>query len=381
VRIGIFTECYKPIVNGVVNSIDGFRKGLTELGHDVFIFCPTYKNKVNENNVISCKSWPLPGSSGYHYIYPLEKRKIAIARSMDIIHTQHPFIMAERAENVAKNYNIPLLFTNHTQYEEYAHYVPIGKSIVRWYMKNHIKKFANHCNMIVAPAKGIKEKLKEYQISTPIEVVPNGIDLEIFKNIDREYLIKKYNLEKNWLVFVFVGRIAQEKNLEFLINAFKNMLSKNPKCYLVLVGGGPEETHYKNIIKKLEIEKNVIITGFLPYKEVPDCLASSDIFVSASKTEVNPLTVLEAIASGLPSIVFDTNGTGEIIENNIDGIKTKPDNLDEFTSAMEKLMTCVNIRNQLGKTALEKSKKYSYLETSKIMVNVYNKAIKIHQNH
>ena len=153
----------------------------------------------------------------------------------------------------------------------------------------------------------------------------------------------------------------------------------------MLVGGGPEEKYFQLIISSDNstprrcTKVHVIITGYLPYSEVPDCLASADIFVSASKTEVHPLTVLEAMASGLPSVVFDTHGTGEILENNIDGIKIKCDDMDDFASAMTKLLISKNIRTDLGKKAIEKSKRYSYLETSKIMLNSYEKAINLHR--
>jgi len=376
-KVGIFTECYKPILNGVVNSIDGFRKGLTELGHEVHIFCPEYKEKINEKNIHYCRSFPLPGKSGYHYIYPFDLRKESIARTMDIVHTEHPFTMARRALDIAKKYNIPLVFTNHTQYEQYTHYVPIGRGIVKYFIKKWVTNFANQCDLIVAPAKGIEDKLNEYKVKTAMEVVPNGIDLDKFVNRNKNYLKNKYNL-KNWPTLIFVGRIAEEKNLSFLVNAFQKALLKNPNLYMVLVGGGPEEKHFRDLISSLNLIDKIFVTGYLPYQEVPDCLSSADIFVSASKTEVHPLTVLEAMASGLPSIVFDCRGTGEVIENNTDGIKTKTNDKNEFVSAILNLAGNKTLCNNLGHQAIEKSKKYSYLETSKIMLKAYEKAIKIH---
>lgn len=378
-KIGIFTECYKPIINGVVNSIDGFRRGLTELGYEIFIFCPDYKNKINEKNIYYCRSFTLPGKSGYHFVYPFDSRKESLARTMDIIHTQHPFIMGKRALGIAKKYNKPLVFTNHTQYEQYVHYISIGKSLARYIIQKWVMNFVNQCDLVIAPAKGIEDKLNEYKIKTQMKVVPNGIDISKFRNTSQEYLQKKFNLKKNWPIFVFTGRIAEEKNLVFLINAFFIMQKKFPNSYLFLIGGGPEEKTYKEKIKQLGIEGKVFITGYLPYEEIPKCLASADIFVSASKTEVHPLTVMEAMASKLPSIVFDTYGTGEIIENGIDGIKTKTDNMSEFVRAMLNLANSKNLRVKYGRNALDKSAKFSYLETSKIMAKAYEQAIAIHQ--
>lgn len=373
-RIGIFTECYKPVLNGVVNSIDGFRRGLTELDHDVFIFNPSYKRIINEKNIVRCNSIPFPGKSNYYYVLPFRDRVKSIARTMDLIHTQHPFTMGNHAYEIAREYNKPFVFTNHTQYEEYAHYAPIGKGLVRWYMRTYIKNFAKKCSTIIAPAQGIKDKLLSYEIETPIEIVPNGIDLDRFKSRDRSFIKNKYKLN-DWPVLTFVGRIAEEKNLIFLIDAYKKIFEKFPKSYLFLVGGGPEVKHYKRFIAELKLENNIFITDFVPYDEIPDYLASSQIFVSASKTEVHPLTVLEAMASGIPSVVFDTVGTGEIITNNINGLKTKIDVMDDYVKAILKLLENKVLRLELGHLAFEKSKKYSYLETSKIMEKVYKETM------
>jgi glycosyltransferase involved in cell wall biosynthesis len=378
VRIGIFTECYKPMLNGVVNSIDGFRIGLTELGHEVFIFCPNYNEKVNEKNIYYCKSFPLPGKSGYHYVFPFDSRKESVARTMDIIHTEHPFIMARRALHVAKKYNKPLVFTNHTQYEQYAHYIPIGKSIIKYIIKKWVTDFVNRCDLVIAPAKGIENKLNEHKIKTAMEIVPNGIDLNRFVNQNNDYLKKEYNL-KNWPVFIFVGRIANEKNLEFLIRAFHAVNQKNPESYLFLVGGGPNEKEYNQLIKNLNLGDKVVITGYVPYGEISNYLASANIFITSSKTEVHPLTILEAMATGLPTIAFDTFGTGEIINNNVTGVKTKVDDMDSFTLGMEKLLLDKNLRNNLGENAKNYSRKFSLLETSKQMLKAYSHAIEIHK--
>ena len=373
-KIGIFTECYKPIVNGVVHSIEATRRGLIKLGHEVFIFSPNYPEKIEEKNLIRCPSIKFPGESGYQYTLPFTTKIKKIIKILDIIHTHHPFIMGRRAAISAKRYHIPLVFTNHTQYEQYSHYIPIARSAVKRSIRHFVKKFAQKCDLIVAPAEGIKHKLLEYRVTRPIEVVPNGIDLAKFQISQKDFLQTKYHLNKNWLVFVYSGRIAQEKNLEFLIKAFAQANQKNPESYLILIGGGPEKEKYHQQIKELNLESKVIITGFLPYQDIPKCLASADCFVSASKSEVHPMTVIEAEAAGLPSVVFDVFGTGEIIENGKNGLKTKKDNLFEFARAIIKIIKNKDLRQKLGATAAIDCQKYSYLETSKLMITAYQKA-------
>jgi 1,2-diacylglycerol 3-alpha-glucosyltransferase len=381
-KIGIFTECYKPVINGVVNSIVGFKTGLEALGHEVYVFCPTYKkfkDDPKDKNIIHCKSWPLPGKSGYHFIFPLDKKTKKIASTMDIIHVQHPFIMGDRAADTAEEFKIPLVFTNHTQYEQYAHYIPFSKKFVIKEIVGYIKKFTKRVDLIVAPAKGIEDKLKSYGVKTPITIVPNGIDIKRFENkVLEDKLVNirnKYNISRKDIVLVFTGRIAEEKNLTFLIYAFKIINSKMPETKLLLVGGGPEIKNYIELAKKININDRVIITDYVPYSEMPKFLSLAKMYVTASKSEVHPLTVIEGLAAGLPCVIVNSPGTGDIVSNNLDGLVSKDDE-DDFAKEVIKLIQDNKLRQKLSRGAKITAKKYSYLETSKEMENIYKTLIK-----
>jgi len=380
-RIGIFTECYKPVINGVVNSIIGFKTGLETLGHEVFVFCPTYKkyrDDPKDKNIIHIKSWPLPGKSGYHYIFPLDEKSKKIASTMDIIHVQHPFIMGDRAADTAEEFKKPLVFTNHTQYEQYAHYIPFSKKFVIKEIVSYIKKFSLRVDLIVAPAKGIEDKLKSYGVKTPIAIVPNGINVERFeKKIPENKLLtlrNKYDISKNDIVLVFTGRIAEEKNLTFLIKAFKIINTQISNSKLLLVGGGPEIKRFNDRIVKLELKNKVTITDYVPYTEMPKYLSLAKMYVTASKSEVHPLTVIEGLAAGLPCVIVKAPGTGDIVTNNLDGLVTKDDTSD-YANKVVKLIKNNNLRSELSKNAKLTARKFSYLETSKQMEKVYNNLI------
>lgn len=384
-KIGVFTECYKPIINGVVNSILGFKQGLEALGHEVYIFCPTYanyKDDLKDKNIIHLQSWPLPGKNGYHYIFPLSQQIKNIAKTMDIIHVQHPFIMGQRALKISQEFKIPIIFTNHTQYDQYTHYIPFSKSIVLKLIVKYIVKFTSNLNLVIAPAVGIKRKLESYGIKTPIEIVPNGIDTKRFeKEVSKREtnkIIDQYQMDIDWPVLVYTGRIAEEKNLTFLLKAFQELITEHPEVYLILVGGGVQIEYFTNIIKELDLKENVIITGFIPYEEVQNYLALGRIYVTASKSEVHPLTLLEAMAQGLPAVIVDSPGTGDIVTDMKDGLKTK-DNIKDFNKKIQLLLVNKKLHNILSKGAKETAERYSIESTTKRLLEVYQKTIMIHK--
>ncbi len=385
-KIGIFTECYKPILNGVVNSIIGFKMGLEKLGHEVYIFCPTYKGHKNDpkdKNIIHCKSFALPGKSGYHFIFPLSDEVKKIAKGMDIIHVQHPFIMGDRAADTSEKYNIPITFTNHTQYDQYAHYIPISKKFVIKSIINYIKGFTKRVDLIIAPAKGIQDKLQSYGVKTPIMIVPNGIDVARFSKkvpkIEVEKLRKKYKIDVKNDVLIFTGRIAEEKNLTFLIKSFKKVLEKKPNTTLLLVGGGMELDKFQQLVKDENLEGKAIITDFIPYKFMQNYLALATFYVTASKSEVHPLTLLEGMAARLPIIIVNAPGTGDIITDKKDGLVAK-DDMDDFVNQIIKLLDDKKLLAKLSKGAKQTSKQYSFLATSKTMLKAYSKVIALHND-
>ncbi|PIN78219.1 glycosyl transferase family 1, partial [Candidatus Woesearchaeota archaeon CG10_big_fil_rev_8_21_14_0_10_33_12] len=225
-KIGIFTNIYKPVINGVVNSISSFKKGLEELGHEVYIFaptCPDYKD--DEKNILRIKSVRLPLQNDYRIsLPPLAKKMLDVIKQLDVIHTQHPFVMGNYGSFFADIYNKPLIFTHHTQYDKYSHYIPFEQETVQMFTRWLVKDYANKCDCVIAPSESIKKMLLNQGIKSRIEVVPTGINLDVFGNPNREIIRKKYNLSLEQKLLLYAGRIAKEKNLEFLIKSFKLVL-------------------------------------------------------------------------------------------------------------------------------------------------------------
>jgi glycosyltransferase involved in cell wall biosynthesis len=379
-KIGIFTETYKPILNGVVTSVTNYTEGFRKLGHEVTVFCPTYKEKP-EKGVFYVNSEPFPGASGYQYIMPFNKEVINIAKKLDIIHAHHPFEMGVKARRLAKKYKKPFVFTNHTQYEKYLHYVPVLGPLFKEGLTWWLQDFAKKCTLVTTPSQGMKRKLISagFPKKTTLAVT-NGVELEKFNKVVSENekikIRKEIGAEKDDFILVFTGRIAEEKNLSFLIKAFKKIKQKIPNSKLLLVGSGSGEKEYKKLIKELGIEKSVLMAGAKEHDQMYKYYQSSNLFAFASTSETQGLVTIEAMASGLPAIAVKATGTEDIVQNNINGFMVRED-IGLFAQKTIEMIKNQTEFEKLAKNAPKSVEKVSILNASKEMIGAYKLAISL----
>jgi len=376
-KIGIFTECFEPVINGVVHSIESTKHGLEDLGHEVYIFTPDYKNKnIRKARVYPCPSFPL-FKTGYHYVQVLPELIRKIASEMDIFHTHHPFTMGQRAMKLARDHNKPFILTNHTQYSQYVERFPFGKRLAKRVLFRYLRKFCDKTTLIVAPSHGIAKVIRNYGTKTKIEVVPNGIEIERFqeKDLPKPKALEKVEKKKT---IIFVGRVCYEKNIDFLIKSFQKVVKDHPDARLVIVGDGPAFNEFKNLTKELKIEENVIMTGAIPYPEIRNFYPQAEFFVSASKTEVHPMVGIEAVAAGLPIVSLESVGYEDIIRNGKTGYLTS-ENEDGYAKRIIELLDDPAKVKKMSEESLKESKKYSVKAAAKNMLAAYKKAIKINK--
>lgn len=380
-RIGLFTECYEPIINGVVHSMRNTKRGLEALGHEVFVFSPDYKEKnIREKNVIPCKSTPLPGKLGYHYVHPLSDEVKKIAATMEIIHTHHPFTMGKYSSEIAAANNIPYLFTHHTQYDQYTHYVPLVQPNAAKFLYGFLKNFCDKCDVIIAPSLGIKKIIKsEYKTKTEVRVVPNSIDIKNFrKGTDLSTPRIFLRLNPNFKIVLYTGRVAKEKNIDFIIKAFKLAVVKYPEAYLMIVGGGPAIESLRRLSIKLGLLGQVIFTDMVPYTQMKRFYNFGDLFITASKTEVHPLVLLEAMAAGLPIIAVDAIGTSDIVQPGHTGYIVRED-IEEFGDKILYLLKNPTRLKIMSQNAAKEINFYSIPNMARKMLEAYQEAKAIHQ--
>lgn len=385
-RIGIFTDTYPPYINGVSTSIKMLEKALRKKGHQVFIVTVNpegmgYKYEDN-GRIIRIPGIPT-GIYDYRLtgIYPIRILKTIRKWNLDIIHSHTEFGVGTFARLVAKQYNIPLVHTYHTMYEDYVHYITHGyfdkssKKLAEYFTKFYCDKTATE---LIVPSRKTYDLFKDkYKVNRNVHIVPTGIDVERFyrEKLDQKKLKdlkKKLNIKENEIVINYVGRLAKEKSVEVLIEAQASLVKKY-KVKLLIVGSGPDLEHYQSLSKKLKIENQVIFTGAVPWEEVPYYYGISDIFATASVTETQGLTVIEAMAAGLPVVCADDESFTDVVVDSLNGklFKTKR----QYKKCIEEILNDEKLLNTMRKQARITAESHSLKYYAEKILDVYNCAI------
>ena len=332
-RIGLFTDTYPPYVNGVSTSVLMLKNALEKKGHQVFIVTVNNEDmhyKFEENDtIIRIPGIPI-GIYDYRLtgIYPVKAINTIKNWNLDVIHSHTEFGVGTFARIIAKQFNIPLVHTYHTMYEDYIHYITKGyfdkpsKKIVEYLTLFYCDKTANE---LIVPTKKAYDLFKEkYEVDKNIHIVPTGIDVDRFyvENVDKEKVRElkiRYQILKDEKIIVFVGRLAQEKNIEFLIENHRDIVKHNKDVRLLIIGDGPDMDSYKELVHKLKLDDKVLLVGKVPYEEMPNYYQLADIFVTASKTETQGLTVIEAMAAGITPVCIKDESFEDAIIDGLNG--------------------------------------------------------------
>jgi glycosyltransferase involved in cell wall biosynthesis len=375
-RIGMLADVYKPHVSGITNYIALNKKYLEKAGHDVFIFTFGDENYPdNETNVIRSQGMPLT-DTGYYLSLSYKAQARKLLYSMDIVHVHHPFVSGTLALRYCKPRGIPIVFTNHTRYDLYAQiHIPIlpdiiGDTIIQAYLP----QFCRSCDMVIAPSQGLRQVLLRIGVDAAMEVIPNGVDLEPFAKITRREERSCLGYRPDQVVLTYVGRLGPEKNLPFLVRSFAGIASAFPDVRLLLIGDGPERDNLQDLVHTMGIDKKVQFAGLVPYEELPTFLACADAFVTASVTEVHPLSVIEAMAAGLPVLGISSPGVGDTIVDGVTGFLAS-DDLASFTAKMAHLVTDRDLCRKMGEQARQASKAYDIKLTTQCVLERYTRLV------
>ena len=387
-RIGIFTDTYPPFINGVSTSIKMLENALRKKGHKVYVVTvnPTNMKYVYEDGgrIIRIPGIPI-GIYDYRLTtaYPIRAVRKIKNWKLDVIHTHTEFGIGTFARVIGKQFNIPVVHTYHTMYEDYVHYITKGyfngpsKKIVEYLTKFYCDKTIQE---LIVPTKKTYDLFKEkYKYDRNVHIVPTGIEIERFykENLNKEKVndIKnKLEIKKDEKVILFLGRIGAEKNVEFLINNHKEILKRYKNTKLLIIGDGPDLEKYKDLVKELKIQDNVIFTGKVPWDEVPLYYACADIFATASHTETQGLTVIEAMASSLPVVALNDDAFRSVIVEGLNGYLF--DNKKDYIDIMDKILSSEDEMIKLGKQARINSETYSSKYFAERVLDVYKLIIK-----
>lgn len=324
-RIAMMTNNYKPFVGGVPISIERLTESLRKAGHKVTVFAPTYENMEEEEGVVRyrsliksvCKGAAVP--DGLDPVIEREFRRGAF----DVIHVHHPMVIGWTALYLSQKYHVPVVFTYHTRYEQYLHY--LGMSCMKDVMPAYIRGFAAKCDGVIAPTPGMKEYLEEIGVGAPVSVLPTGIaDDGFLPEEEKVHSLRETLAGDRKYLFCTVARLAKEKNLEFLLDSLYLRKAQGKADFkLVLVGEGPEGESLKKYVKRLGMEEEIIFAGKVPNREVKNYCAAADLFLFSSTSETQGIVSLEAMAAGTPVLAVDATGTADIVENGKNGYLVK----------------------------------------------------------
>jgi len=351
---------------------------MTRLGHEVHIFAPSYPNyNDTEDNVYRFYSVPSPTNPDYTLAIPVYPGLNFIVQKLklDIIHAHSPFIMGRLGLHFARKYNIPLLLTYHSRYDQYVHYVPLAQDLAREVTIKFSSSFCNHCDHIIVPSPDIKEIIADFEVRRPISVVPTGIPLHKFDEGDSGWLREHYDIPEKNKILLFVGRLTKEKNLPFLIKAFAQVKKTMPDTTLVLTAQGPIEGELKRLSSRLGLnDQDIIFTGAYPFDTLVNVYYSADLFVFSSLSETQGLVLTEAMAAGLPVVAVRASGVQDMVDDGVDGILTSAD-IPEFSAAICRVLGDQELYQNLKTNALLKAESLSSKSMALKLLAVYDKLL------
>jgi 1,2-diacylglycerol 3-alpha-glucosyltransferase len=381
-KIAFFTNCYKPLINGVVSSIVSLKESFEKKGHETFIFAPRVESYQDEEaNIFRYHSINLTHRVKYPVAIPLSLRagQAITAFKPDIIHLHHPFVLSLPAIMYAAKLKIPKVLTIHTQYERYAYYVsPIPHVITNEAIRRIIFNLSDKVDIITTPSQSMKDLIGNYKIKKEVAVIPNAIDIDLFREKDEQeiaLLKKELQISPDDIVILYLGRVSLEKNIDKIIKALAIIQDKKIDNFkFIVVGDGTAVKQLNSLADSLGLTEKVKFVGAIEREKVRHYYQIGDIFSFSSTSETFGMVIIEALASGLPVLAVKAPGAVDIITDGLDGILVE-DDVYQFAEQLENLIKNRELRQELSSNALQTVKRYSSDTISDQVLTLYEKLL------
>lgn len=384
-RIVMMTNTYLPHVGGVARSVQTFSEALRDCGHQVMVVAPEFPDTPeSETDVVRVPAiqrfngsdfsvrLPVPGLLDE----PLERFQ------PDLVHSHHPFLLGDTALRVASARGVPLIFTHHTLYEEYTHYVSsTTESVTGDALKRFVidlsTGYANLCDHVIAPSESIAGLLRERGVTTPITVVPTGVDLARFARRSPKRFRQSQGIPQEALVVGHTGRLAPEKNLMFLTRSVAAFLRARPEAWFLVAGVGPIEDEMRAHLESQGVLDRCRFAGILQGRDLIDCYASMDVFAFASQSETQGLVLVEAMAAGVPVVAVDASGVREVVQDGVNGRMLPMEDEGVFAAALDWYASLsAEARKTFSRAARRSARRVSREESADKLSSVYKSAVR-----
>jgi 1,2-diacylglycerol 3-alpha-glucosyltransferase len=377
-NILMVTNTFTPHVGGVARSVQGFTNEFRNRGHRVLVIAPFFESTPEkETDVVRLPAAQHFNGSDFSIPMPVPGRVASALRTFDpqIVHSHHPFLLGDTALRVAALRNIPVVFTHHTIYEKYTHYVPGDSPRLKHFVMDLVTGYCNLCNAVIAPSETVGDILARRGVKVPIKVIPTGVDMEVFASGDPG-LRKRMGIPQDAFVVGHVGRLAPEKNLRFLTEVVAGFLHRNDRAHFLVAGEGPLRTEIQRTFETHGLSDRLHLVGILGRKELAGVYKSMDVFVFASQTETQGMVLTEAMAAGRPVVALDASGVREVVRNGENGRLLPHENLDEFAAALSWIAFLdPEARQRLVEGAFKTATEFSMSRTASRTLALYESLI------
>lgn len=373
-RIGMMVDSYKPYISGVTNQVELLKTQMEKIGHQVFVFTFAEPQHTSDfqNRIIRSPGIPI-ADTGFYLSWRYSRKAKHLLQSMDIVHVHHPFLSGRLALRYCRSIQIPIVFTYHSRYDLMAQsYLPLmPEEFSTGVLQTYLPTFCESVQLVTTPTPGMVKVLNDLKVETPIYVLPNGIEIKKFqtaKPLSRASL----NFKEDDILLVYVGRIANEKNIPFLLEAFAGLAQAIHNVHLLIIGSGIQEyeDEITSLVQNLQIQNRVHFTGKVAYEDLPAYLAMCDIFVTASIAETFGMSNVEAMGAGLPVMGIQSVGVGDTVADGVTGLLSTHE-LPAFTAKLTRLCLDVKLRQQLSINARQASYKYDIEKVTEELVAQY----------
>ncbi|BET67337.1 glycosyltransferase family 4 protein [Opitutales bacterium ASA1] len=384
-KICFFTNTFLPHVGGVARSVQTFLEDYRRARHRVLVVAPEFPEgpapRRIERSVVRTRALQQFNGSDFSVSLPLAAEvtdRIEKFRPQ-ILHTHHPFLLGDSALRIGASMNLPVIFTHHTLYEQYTHYVPFDSEPMKDFVVDLTTRFANCCSAVFAPSESVAKLLAERGVEKPVHVIPTGIDTRRLATGRREIARKRFGIPEQAVVVGHVGRLAAEKNLGFLTHVLARSATAAKRLHVLVVGDGPERASMQAELEAAGLGERIHFAGTLSGRPLIDAYAAMDVFAFASHSETQGMVLAEAMSAGLPVVALDASGVRDTMTDALEG-RLLPSRADEeaFTSALLSLVRAKRVRLRHSEAARRRAADFDRRVTAERAIAVYKQVREEH---